>query len=49
MSLESLAQKIEQFFPGEKEYVLKKLSAKIKKYDFKKNQKNLLPKEIRFL
>ncbi len=39
MSLESLAQKIEQFFPGEKEYVLKKLSAKIKKYDFKKKPK----------
>ena len=42
MSLKSLAHKIEQFFPDEKEYVLEKLSAKIKKYDFNKTGKKPL-------
>ncbi|MCK4936315.1 MAG: sugar phosphorylase [Elusimicrobiales bacterium] len=42
MSLKSLERKIEQFFPNEKEYVLKKIFADIKKYDFKKARKKTL-------
>ena len=46
MSFKSLKNKIEQFFPEEKEYVFKKLSAKIKRCDFKKSpQKTLSQKD----
>ncbi|MCG2725375.1 MAG: sugar phosphorylase [Elusimicrobia bacterium] len=42
MSFKSLAHKIEQFFPDEKEYVIKKLFSKIKNRNFKKFRKKPL-------